>query len=102
MYAFTISLYVIGVRHVDLILHLMAQPPWDSKMTMGHNKSYYICHYTYGNDYSEDGRHTPGRCSAAQCKSMVQNWLAGQMPAWYICHGIYRLHTDVRLPWTAR
>eukprot|EP00879_Flechtneria_rotunda_P031166 GHRR01034020.1.p1 GENE.GHRR01034020.1~~GHRR01034020.1.p1 ORF type:complete len:303 (+),score=76.00 GHRR01034020.1:478-1386(+) len=61
MYAFTISLYVIGVRHVDLILHLMAQPPWDSKMTMGHNKSYYICHYTYGNDYSEDGRHTPGK-----------------------------------------
>lgn len=32
MYAFTITLWRVGVKHVDLILHLMAQPPWDSKM----------------------------------------------------------------------
>jgi len=32
MYAFTISLWRVGVKHVDLHLQLMAQPPWDSKM----------------------------------------------------------------------
>lgn len=60
MYAFTVSLYVIGVRHVDLILHMMAQPPWDNRMSLGVGRPYYICHYTYGNDYSADGKHTPG------------------------------------------
>lgn len=60
MYAFTISLYVIGVRHVDLILHMMAQPPWDNRMTLGVGRPYYILHYTYGNDFTADGKHTPG------------------------------------------
>jgi hypothetical protein len=60
MYAFTISLFVIGVRHVDLILHMMAQPPWDTRMAMGPGRPYYILHYTYGNDYNAEGKHTPG------------------------------------------
>lgn len=60
MYAFTVSLFVIGVRHVDLILHMMAQPPWDSRMAMGSGRPYYILHYTYGNDYNAEGKHTPG------------------------------------------
>uniref|UniRef100_A0A383W4V9 Apple domain-containing protein n=1 Tax=Tetradesmus obliquus TaxID=3088 RepID=A0A383W4V9_TETOB len=61
MYAFTVSLFVIGVRHVDLILHMMAQPPWDSRMAMGPGRPYYILHYTYGNDYNAEGKHTPGK-----------------------------------------
>jgi hypothetical protein len=65
MYAFTVSLFVIGVRHVDLILHMMAQPPWDSRMMMGAGRPYYILHYTYGNDYNADGKHTPGVGHAA-------------------------------------
>jgi hypothetical protein len=32
MYAFTISLWTVGVKKVELVLHLMAQPPWDSKL----------------------------------------------------------------------
>jgi hypothetical protein len=67
MYAFTVSLFVIGVRHVDLILHMMAQPPWDSRMMMGVGRPYYILHYTYGNDYNADGKHTPGTKPAAAC-----------------------------------
>eukprot|EP00878_Enallax_costatus_P018039 GHUV01018967.1.p1 GENE.GHUV01018967.1~~GHUV01018967.1.p1 ORF type:complete len:389 (+),score=99.42 GHUV01018967.1:186-1352(+) len=61
MYAFTISLYVIGVRHVDLVLHMMAQPPWDNRMTLGAGRPYYILHYTYGNDFTADGKYTPGK-----------------------------------------
>eukprot|EP00775_Hariotina_reticulata_P010145 gene10145-10303_t len=54
MYAFTISLYIHGVRHVDLILH----------MELSRDKPYYILHYTYGNDYTLDGKHTPGKYGA--------------------------------------
>lgn len=49
-----------GVRHVDLVLHLMAQPPWDARMDLSANKPFYILHYTYGNDYTLDGKFTPG------------------------------------------
>lgn len=60
MYAFAISVYLIGVRHVDLALHLMAQPPWDARMELSANKPFYILHYTYGNDFTLDGKYTPG------------------------------------------
>ncbi len=49
-----------GVRHVDLVLHLMAQPPWDARMILSANKPFYILHYTYGNDFTLDGKYTPG------------------------------------------
>jgi hypothetical protein len=60
MYAFAISVYLIGVRHVDLALHLMAQPPWDARMELSANKPFYILHYTYGNDFTLEGKYTPG------------------------------------------
>jgi len=46
---------------VDLVLHLMAQPPWDARMELSANKPFYILHYTYGNDYTLDGKFTPGK-----------------------------------------
>ncbi len=61
MYAFTISLYAIGVRKVRLVLHMMAQPPWDDRMSLRKGLPYAILHYTYGNDYDASGRHTPGK-----------------------------------------
>lgn len=39
----------------------MAQPPWDSAMTLFNGKPYYILHYTYGNDFDRDGVFTPGK-----------------------------------------
>lgn len=33
-----------------LVLQLMAQPPFDSEMG-----DYYILHYTYGNEFNNDG-----------------------------------------------
>jgi hypothetical protein len=48
------------VRHVDLVLHLMAQPPWDARMELSANKPLYILHYTYGNDFTLEGKPTPG------------------------------------------
>jgi hypothetical protein len=61
MYGFTIALYNAGITHVDLFLHMMAQPPWDHKMEMAHEKPYYILHYTYGMDYKFTGEFTPGK-----------------------------------------
>lgn len=67
MYAFAISVYLIGVRHVDLVLHLMAQPPWDARMELSANKPFYILHYTYGNDFTLDGKYTPGGWGEPLC-----------------------------------
>eukprot|EP00877_Chromochloris_zofingiensis_P001819 jgi/Chrzof1/11638/Cz06g03080.t1 len=61
MYAFTIALYNIGVRHVDLKLNLMAQPPFDDQMQLSPGKPYYILHYTYGCDFDATGKFTPGK-----------------------------------------
>ena len=60
MYAFTISLWRVGVKRVDLVLHLMAQPPWDAKLALAKGKPYYILHYTYGCDFSLNGTFLPG------------------------------------------
>lgn len=65
-----------GVRHVDLVLHLMAQPPWDARMELSANKPFYILHYTYGNDYTLDGKFTPGGTAASptgltQCSARI-------------------------------
>lgn len=56
---------VAGVRKVDLVLHLMAQPPWDARMVLSANKSFYILHYTYGSDFTLDGKYTPGKGEGA-------------------------------------
>jgi hypothetical protein len=55
MYGFTIALYLNGIKHTDLFLHMMAQPPWDTEMQLGPNKPFYIVHYTYGMDYKLTG-----------------------------------------------
>lgn len=55
MYAFTISMYLAGIKECGLFLDMMAQPPWDSQ-----KERYYILHYTYGMDYAKNGTFTPG------------------------------------------
>ena len=65
MYGFTIALSLNGIKHADLFLHLMAQPPWDSTMDMAPNKPFYILHYTYGMDYKLTGG---GMCMAARAR----------------------------------
>lgn len=59
MYAFTISLYNNAIGPVSLHLELASQPPWDKTMSVNGN-DYYILHYTYGMDYTLDGKFTPG------------------------------------------
>lgn len=59
MYAFTISLYNHGIGPVSLHLELASQPPWDTTMSVNGNE-YYILHFTYGMDYTLDGKFTPG------------------------------------------
>jgi hydroxyproline O-arabinosyltransferase len=56
MYAFTMALYKSGVRQVDLHLKMMGQPPWDTKLP-----PYHILHFTYGMDYTKEGKFTPGK-----------------------------------------
>ena len=55
MYAFTISMYLAGIKECGLFPDMMAQPPWDSQ-----KDRYYILHYTYGMDYALNGTFTPG------------------------------------------
>lgn len=61
MYGFTIALHKVGIPKVDLFLHMMAQPPWDTQMGISPRRPYYIIHYTYGMDYTLSGQHTPGK-----------------------------------------
>ncbi|PNH11871.1 hypothetical protein TSOC_001280, partial [Tetrabaena socialis] len=61
MYGFTIACWLSGIKHVDLFLHMMAQPPWDQDMKMANGKPFYILHYTYGMDYKLSGEFTPGK-----------------------------------------
>ena len=47
--------FTAGVKH-DLRPKLMAQPPWDKGLG-----EFFILHFTYGNDYDENGVFTPGK-----------------------------------------
>jgi len=64
MYGFAIGAWLGGIKKFDLFLHLMAQPPWDTKLDMAVNKPFYILHYTYGMDYKLTGEFTPGKYGA--------------------------------------
>lgn len=59
MYAFTISVFNAGILNVDLHPKMMGQPPWDTELD-----PYYILHYTYGCDYTLQGKFTPGKVGA--------------------------------------
>jgi hypothetical protein len=61
MYGFAIGLFLGGVKHVDLYLHMMSQPPWDMNLDQSPGKPFYIIHYTYGMDYKLTGEFTPGK-----------------------------------------
>jgi hypothetical protein len=41
----------------------MAQPPWDATMELSANKPFYILHYTYGQDFTLDGKMIAGGLS---------------------------------------
>lgn len=56
MYAFTMSMYLAGVKECALYPEWMGQPPWDTDL-----QKYYLLHYTYGMDYTLDGTFTPGK-----------------------------------------
>ena len=55
MYGFAFALWIAGIHKVDLYLHMMAQPPWDTEMYMAPGKPFHIIHYTYGMDYKLTG-----------------------------------------------
>ena len=58
MYAYTAAARAVGIFH-DLHPRLAAQPPWDTEL-----RDFLILHYTYGNDYTKDGKFTPGQIGA--------------------------------------
>uniref|UniRef100_A0A7R9V813 Hydroxyproline O-arabinosyltransferase-like domain-containing protein n=1 Tax=Chlamydomonas euryale TaxID=1486919 RepID=A0A7R9V813_9CHLO len=61
MYGFCIGLWLGGIKHVDLYLHMMSQPPWDDKLMFSDGKPFHIIHYTYGMDFNLKGEFTPGK-----------------------------------------
>ncbi|KAL4518212.1 hypothetical protein Ndes2437A_g04508 [Nannochloris sp. 'desiccata'] len=62
MFAWSIaSTQVEPVVEYELVPELMLQPPWDAQLTAENGKEAYIIHFTYGNDFNEQGVFTPGK-----------------------------------------
>eukprot|EP00798_Chlamydomonas_sp_ICE-L_P005860 gene5860-6151_t len=53
--------FIVGIKEVDLLPHLMAQPPYDTSYEERANKPFYIIHYTYGLDYNKSGTMLPDK-----------------------------------------
>ena len=59
MWAYSIASAQAGVEY-NLHPEMMLQPPWDKSFSIK-GKDAYIIHYTYGDDFDEEGRFTPGK-----------------------------------------
>lgn len=46
------AMWKAGIKEVDLIPHMVAQPPWDSDYELMPGRPFYINHYTYGLDFN--------------------------------------------------
>ena len=53
MFAFSMAMYVAGVREVDLVPHMMAHTPYDSELELYPGRPFHILHYTYGLDFNQ-------------------------------------------------
>ena len=54
-YGYTLASFKNGVKY-DLHPEFECQPPWDKDLS-----DFYFLHFTYGNDYTLDGKFTPGK-----------------------------------------
>lgn len=63
MWAYSIASAQVGVKY-ELVTEFMLQPPWDKTENVKNGKQGYILHYTYGQDFNEQGRFTPGKVGA--------------------------------------
>ncbi len=52
MYAFAMAVYLAGFKQIDLVNHLVAQPPFDPDFELKPGRPFYILHYTYGLDFN--------------------------------------------------
>ena len=55
MYGYSLSSHLHNV-HYKLVPKMQAQPPWDTKI-----RDFVMIHFTYGMDYTLDGKFTPGK-----------------------------------------
>lgn len=62
MWAYSIASAQVGVEY-NLFPEMMLQPPWDATFKL-QGKDAYMIHYTYGDDFDESGRFTPGKVGA--------------------------------------
>lgn len=61
MYAFALAVYMTGIHNVTTVQNMMSQPPWDTELNITASKPFFILHYTYGMDYTLEGKFTPGK-----------------------------------------
>lgn len=54
-YGYTLASFKHGVKY-DLHPELECQPPWDKDLS-----DFYLLHFTYGNDFTLEGKFTPGK-----------------------------------------
>lgn len=59
MWAYSIASAQAGVEYA-LHPEMMLQPPWDTSFKIN-GKDAYLIHYTYGDDFDDGGRFTPGK-----------------------------------------
>jgi len=59
MWAYSIASAQAGVTY-QLFPEMALQPPWDTEFKLGGMDAYMI-HYTYGDDFDDSGRFTPGK-----------------------------------------
>jgi len=65
-YAWSIASTQLESGPVEYDLHpeFMLQPPWDEKLVATNGKDAYIIHFTYGDDFDENGTLTPDKIGA--------------------------------------
>ncbi|PSC67539.1 manganese resistance 1 [Micractinium conductrix] len=63
MYAYSIASATTLDKPISYKLHveMQLQPPWDAKLTAENGRPAFMIHFTYGNDYDEQGTFTPGK-----------------------------------------
>lgn len=63
MYAYSIASATTLDKPIRYALHveMQLQPPWDKTLMSENGRPAYMIHFTYGNDFDEKGKFTPGK-----------------------------------------
>eukprot|EP00798_Chlamydomonas_sp_ICE-L_P012386 gene12386-15579_t len=61
MYAFAMAAWMVGLKKIDLVPELIAQPPYDAGMEERFGRPFYFIHYTYPMRFLKTGELLKGK-----------------------------------------